>query len=123
MSGSVTREHFEQFVRERGGYRIRLHLRATEDGGRRTPLLGTVEYRVNWSIGTRDPHDQRGGPTLIDAETLPPGTEGTATLTPLIPDPEWEAVGVGTDLTAFEGDREVAQAVVTDVIPPRESSD
>jgi hypothetical protein len=115
----VTRKWFEGVVRRQGGYRIRLRLRSTHDGGRETPLLGATEYRVNWRIVSRDPGKQTGGPTLIDAELLSPGEEGTATLTPFELT-AWQCVGVGTELTAFEGAREVAEAVVTEVIPQRE---
>jgi hypothetical protein len=55
---------------------------------------------------------------LIDGDSLAPGEEGTATLTP-IDLATWQSVGVGTELTAFEGTREVGQALVTDVIPPQ----
>jgi hypothetical protein len=47
---------------------------------------------------------------------------GTATLTPLFDLSAWQDVGIGTELTAFEGVRVVAHAVVTDVIPPHETS-
>jgi hypothetical protein len=50
------------------------------------------------------------------------GEEGTATLTPLFDLSAWQDVGIGTELTAFEGVRVVAHAVVTDVIPPHETS-
>lgn len=117
----MTREQFEAIVQRQGGYRITLQLVATDQGGRTTPLLGTTEYRVNWSIGSSDPNRQTGGPTLIDAEALSPGEKGNATLTPLFDPSVWQDVSVGTELTAFEGVREVAHAVVTDVIPPQSS--
>jgi hypothetical protein len=59
---------------------------------------------------------------LIDDAALLPGEKGNATLTPLFDPSAWQDVSVGTELTAFEGICQVAHAVVTDVIPPDETS-
>ena len=92
------------------------------DGGRvyaphraTDPISGASEYRVNWSIPSNDPHKQTGGPTLIDPDALRPGEEGMALLIPFVPE-ACDHVQVGTSLTAFEGARLVAQAVVTELI-------
>jgi hypothetical protein len=114
---AVTREEFNARLHRGGGFRIHVRLIATEEGGRRTPITGTSEYRVNWSIESRDAHRQTGSPTLIDGDQLRPGEEGDASLIPFAPE-EWSSVTVGTSLTAFEGARPVALAVVTQVIPP-----
>jgi hypothetical protein len=113
----VTRDEFNARLHRDGGFRIHIRLIATEEGGRRTPILGTSEYRVNWSIESRDAHQQTGGPTLLDGDQLRPGEEGDASLIPFVPE-EWSSVAAGTSLTAFEGARPVALAVVTQVIPP-----
>jgi hypothetical protein len=105
-------------VRRQGGYRIRFRLLAADQGGRHTPLLGASEYRVNWSIGQSDPETQTGGPTFLDGAALSPGAEGMAVLVPMFRDEGgWQNVGIGTELTAYEGRREVGRAVVTAVLP------
>jgi hypothetical protein len=86
-----------------------------EEGGRTTPLLGDREYRANWSIGTDDPNAQAGAPILIDADVLPPGAESEASAIRLIPE-DWPEIAIGTRLTAFEGRRKVAEAVVTAIL-------
>jgi hypothetical protein len=54
---------------------------------------------------------------LIDAERLAPGDESSASLIRLFPE-SWPEIHVGTRLTAFEGLRPVADAVVTEVLSP-----
>jgi hypothetical protein len=116
--GRETRSEFMTVVRRRGGYRIRVRLLDPGEAGRQTPLLGTSEYRVNWSIGGSDPESQTGGPIFLDSPSLAPGEEGTAVLVPLWREAGgWQAVDVATALTGFERAREVARAVVTDVLP------
>jgi hypothetical protein len=113
----VTREEFNERLHSGGGFRIHIRLIGTEEGGRRTPISGASDYRVNWSIESRDPDQQMGGPTLIDADLLRPGEEGIASLIPFAPE-AWSSVAVGTSLTGFEGARPVAFAIVTQVIQP-----
>ena len=115
LSTSVTRDAFNELVLRNGGFRIRVRLLSTDDGGRQTPISGDSEYRLNWSIESNDPSGQAGGPTLIDADKLRPGEEGTAVLIPFLAE-AWESVQVGTSLTGFEGSRVVARAVVLEPI-------
>lgn len=54
---------------------------------------------------------------LIDTDALAPGAESEASLIRLFPE-AWPEIEVGTRLTAFEGRRPVAEAVVTKVLSP-----
>lgn len=116
----MTRDEFDQYVRTHGGYAITLRLLRSDEGGRQTPLLGGQEYRANWSIDSLDPGQQCGGPIFIDGHALGFGEACTARMVPLFPDEHefWSNVNVGSRLTAFEGHRAVASAVVTARLPP-----
>jgi hypothetical protein len=113
----VTRDEFHEPLVRDGGYRVLVRLLSEQDGGRKTGLSGETEYRVNWSIGSHDPAQQAGAPMLIDASPLSPGAECAASLIRLFPE-AWPDIEIRTKLTAFEGLRPVAEAVVTDVLAP-----
>jgi hypothetical protein len=120
---ALTRREFRALLDRDGGFRIHVRLLVAGEGGRRTPILGKSAYQANWSI-ERDPNRygplgsrRTGASTLIDARVLRPGEEAEATLIPLFPKEWWDVVP-GSSLAAFEGDRQVARAVVTDVIAP-----
>jgi hypothetical protein len=114
----VTRDEFNSRLRQQGGFRVTVRLFPERDGGRTTGLSGDHEYRVNWSIDSDDPDRQAGAPTLIDAPALAPGEESAASLIRLFPEAWPSDLPIGTKLTAFEGRRAVAEAVVTDVLHP-----
>jgi len=111
----VTRDEFNAELKLEGGYRVMVRLLREDEGGRKTALSGEGEYRANWTFDSDDPSDQKGAPMLIDADTLAPGAESAASLIRLFPD-SWPEVEVGARLTAFEGRRRVAEAVVTHVL-------
>jgi translation elongation factor EF-Tu-like GTPase len=112
----VTRDEFNARLKQTGGLRLRVRLRDATEGGRSTPISGDREYRANWSLGKADPDAQVGAPILIDEEILSPGDDAEASLIPLFPETWPTTISPGTRLIAFEGRREVAEAVVTEVI-------
>jgi hypothetical protein len=115
----MTRDEFNGRLGRDGGFRVIVRLLREDEGGRRTGLSGDTEYRVNWSIGavgSSDPNGQAGAPMLIDDDSLGPGHECRASLVRIFPGTLTD-IEVGTRLTAFEGSRPVAEAVVTDVLP------
>lgn len=116
----MTRDEFNSKFRQEGGLRVRVRLLREDEGGRSTPLSGESEYRANWSIDSRDPDHQMGAPMLIDTQLLLSGDEGAASLIRLFPD-TFSGVEVSTRLTAFEGTRAVAEAVVTEVVAAENS--
>jgi hypothetical protein len=113
----MTRDEFNARLRQDGGFRVRVRMLSEGEGGRSTPISGKSEYRVNWSVGSPDPDRQAGAPMLIDGDELKPGAEATASLLMLFP-VAWPDVAPGTRLTAFEGRKAVAEAVVTETLAP-----
>lgn len=104
---------FRIYEAEYGYIDARLTLRATEDGGRRTPIF--TDYRPSWNIGNRAEDDtveiNDARVSLEDCQSLLPGHTGTVRLHPLLPD-EWRRVREGDNLDMHEGARIVGRAVV-----------
>jgi hypothetical protein len=96
---------------------IRLHLRATEDGGRMSAVACNREgaYRPNWSRDEVDAQHQTGAPVLLLRPTiLNPGSSGLAVIRPLH-QPDWSGIGPGDRLFMFEGPRLCGEAEVIEV--------
>ena len=97
-------------------FRARLRLLATEDGGRRGPLLAR-DYRPTWDLGTT----WRGAPCLCDGRVLlddvpvAPGGEGLARIEPLVPE-HWAEMRPGRCLTMQEGARVVGHATILELV-------
>jgi translation elongation factor EF-Tu-like GTPase len=96
--------------------RLRLDLLASSEGGRQTPI--SDGYRAQWDIGnvTGDGEPMSNDATLRLTEPLAPGESVEAQLVPHVPD-LWTGVSPGDELTAREGQRVVARAVVLDIEP------
>jgi hypothetical protein len=87
--------------------RIRLHLVATDKGGRRAPIWRM--YRSSWETPDGSHHD---APIVdLSPDPLSPGNDGEADIYPLFPQ-YWDLVVVGDRLLMREGPRLVGQAEV-----------
>jgi translation elongation factor EF-Tu-like GTPase len=95
---------------------IRLRLLSTDDGGRRNPIA--QGYRSSWDNGDRtddgSTHFHDAPVVHLSVEWLAPGDEADAVSVPVMPD-AWTNLEVGANLTAYEGGRSVAAAVVTKI--------
>jgi hypothetical protein len=95
---------------------VQLHLYATHDGGRRTPIsTGRFTYRPNWSRTQPDPARQSGAPLLCaNPETVAPDDSCRAVIVPLHP-PFWDGLTIGDRLYLYEGGRLCGEATVLKV--------
>ncbi|WP_024288941.1 hypothetical protein [Cellulomonas sp. KRMCY2] len=93
---------------------VLLRLTKTEQGGRRTPLLGgarrdaKVQYRPNWGLPQMAAPDQTGAPVLaFSKEDIHPGDEVRVVIVPPLPQTvsEWSHVAIGDVLPMYEGPR------------------
>lgn len=88
-----------------------LRLTTTEEGGRRTPLLGGSEephfqYRPNWGLPGWPDGQQTGAPVFGFADSdIHPGQVTWAVIVAMFPDqvPDWATVVVGSELRMYEG--------------------
>lgn len=99
---------------------VRLRLRATEEGGRQTPIA--TGYRACWDIGGTF----EGEPMLNDAplllesdDWLEPGSETHARLHPLMWE-FWADIAEGQRILMQEGNRLVGEATVVRRVPAQD---
>lgn len=103
---------------EDGYYRAILHVLATDEGGRRSPILSG--YRSAWAITSEEDaeHVVHDAPLLIeDAEEIAPGDDGTVRLHPLFWE-YWPELPPGATLLMKEGHRTVGTATILERVPP-----
>src|SRR5580704_12934697 len=91
---------------------VRLRLRATADGGRKTGIV--QGYRASWrrvqpAEGPITMHDALV--VTIECGSIQPGEEADATILPLHPE-YWDGVTTGSTLEMWEGRRLVGVATV-----------
>lgn len=105
---------------------VDLHLVATEEGGRATPLLGGTadeyqfNYRPNWGLPGWANGEQTAGPVFGFSQTdIHPGEDTSAILVALFPEhvPAWHDVQVGDTLRMYEGSRICGHAEVRWIEP------
>lgn len=98
-----------------------LRLMTTEQGGRRTPLLGGSEpsvrfqYRPNWGLPHMGPPEQTGAPVLaFSKKDVRPGETVRVVIVPPYPQmvSEWARVDVGDELPMYEGLQVCARGTV-----------
>lgn len=99
---------------------VRLHLHATDAGGRRSPI--TTGYRSSWDIGGTF----EGQPMLNDAplllesgDWLQPGSEAEVQLHPLVWD-YWQDIQQGQRIQMCEGSRVLGEATVVRRVQPHD---
>lgn len=100
---------------------VDLFLVATDDGGRRTALLGghgaehRLTYRPNWGLPDWADGAQTGAPVLaFDRVDVRPGETVRAVIVAMFPShvPEWAQVVPGDGLRMYEGSRVCGRATV-----------
>lgn len=101
---------------------VQLHLYATHDGGRRTPIsAGRFTYRPNWSRTQPDPARQSGAPLLCASPAnVATGENCRAVIVPLYL-PFWDGLAIGDRLYLYEGARLCGKATVlkiTELVRP-----
>jgi hypothetical protein len=113
FSSSPQKNWLANPMNERLTFRARLRVRATEDGGRSSPVF--EGYRAMWLVprrggraSYRDALIELSGPDRIE-----PGDAGDVQISPLAPE-FWSVVAPGMDLVMVEGRRVVGIARITD---------
>lgn len=105
---------------------IELFLVATDDGGRRTGLLGghgpehRLTYRPNWGLPGWADGAQTGAPVLaFDRVDMQPGETVHAVIVPMLPShvPAWSHIAPGDALRMYEGSRVCGRATVRWIEP------
>jgi hypothetical protein len=111
-------QRWDEIEQQRGFIRVRLHLAATDEGGRRSPVLS--DYRASWDIGATyegEPVQNDAPLVLEDVDELPPGGVAVGRIHPVVPE-YWSHVTPGMTIHAYEGPRRIGTATVLDVVPP-----
>lgn len=102
------------YDRDTYAFGVLLRLTSTDQGGRRTALLGgsgpdvMFWYRPNWGLPEMTPPEQTGAPVLaFSREHIQPGEQAHAVIVPPFPQmmAEWSRVRVGDVLPMYEGAR------------------